>query len=74
MALSQAELQAKRDALRDAIWAGERRVRFSPSTGEREVEYRSIEEMRKALADLENEIGKVSGGRPRLIVIGSKGI
>jgi hypothetical protein len=74
MAFTLAELQAKRDALQEAIWAGERRVRFSPATGEREVEYRSAEEMRQALAGLENEIAKAGSGRPRLIVVTSKGI
>jgi hypothetical protein len=44
-------------ALRDALAGGVRRVRF----GEREIEYRTVEELKAALAAAEAELAKASG-------------
>ncbi len=44
-------------ALRDALANGARRVRF----GDREIEYRSVEELRAAIAAAETDITKSSG-------------
>jgi hypothetical protein len=44
-------------ALRDALAGGVRRVRF----GEREIEYRTVEELKAAIAAAEAELAKASG-------------
>jgi len=44
-------------ALRDALANGARRVRF----GDREIEYRSIDELKQAIAAAEAEIAKDNG-------------
>jgi hypothetical protein len=44
-------------ALRDALANGVRRVRFE----NREIEYRSIEELKAAIAAAEADVAKVSG-------------
>lgn len=44
-------------ALRDALANGARRVRF----GDREIEYRSIEELKAAIAAAEADLAKNSG-------------
>ncbi|MDP2620697.1 MAG: hypothetical protein Q8P46_11080 [Hyphomicrobiales bacterium] len=44
-------------ALRDALANGVRRVRF----GDREVEYRTVEELKAAIAAAEAELAKTSG-------------
>lgn len=44
------------EALRDALANGVRRVRF----GDREVEYRSVEELKAAIAAAEAELAKSS--------------
>jgi len=44
-------------ALRDALAGGVRRVRFE----NREIEYRSIEELKAAIAAAEADVAKVSG-------------
>ena len=44
-------------ALRDALANGVRRVRF----GDREIEYRTIDELKQAIAAAEAEIAKNSG-------------
>lgn len=46
-------------ALRDALANGVRRVRF----GDREIEYRSIEELKTAIAAAEADVAKNSGER-----------
>ena len=51
------ELQAARDTLQRAIFSGVRRVQFT----DRSVEYNSVDEMRKALADLDAQIAKAAG-------------
>ena len=61
MALTLAQLQARRDALVMARTSGVRRVR--DQNGE-EVEYRSDSEMARALAHLDSEIAKLSGRPP----------
>ncbi len=58
--ISVAELQAMRDALQRAIYSGTRRVQFT----DRAVEYASVDEMRKALADLDAEIAKGTASPP----------
>jgi len=45
------------EALRDALAGGVRRVRF----GEREIEYRTVEELKAAIAAAEAELAKASG-------------
>lgn len=47
-------------ALRDALATGVTRVKF----GEREIEYRTIEELKTAIATIEAEIAKDSGTIP----------
>ena len=44
-------------ALRDALANGARRVRF----GDREIEYRSVEELKAAIAVAEADVAKNSG-------------
>ena len=54
------ELQAARDTLQRAIFSGVRRVQFT----DRSVEYNSVDDMRKALADLDAQIAKAAGAAP----------
>ena len=54
------ELAAMRDTLQRAIFRGTRRVQFA----DRLVEYGGVDEMRKALATLDEEIAKATGGAP----------
>jgi hypothetical protein len=49
-----------RDALQRAIYAGVRRVQYDTHS----VEYASIDDMRKALVDLDAQIAKLSGPTP----------
>ncbi len=58
--IAPSELQAQRDALQRAIFSGTRRVQYA----DRAVEYAGIDEMRKALADLDAAIAKASGSAP----------
>lgn len=53
--------QADIDTLRRAIATGARKVSYGFGSGKREVEYRSLDEMRRILADMEAEVG----GAPR---------
>ena len=55
-----AELQSMRDTLQRAIFSGTLRVQFA----DRMVEYNSVDNMRKALADLDTAIAKASGATP----------
>ena len=54
------ELQSMRDTLQRAIFSGTLRVQFS----DRAVEYTTVDNMRKALADLDTAIAKASGSTP----------
>ena len=54
------ELQSMRDTLQRAIFSGTLRVQFS----DRSVEYTTVDNMRKALADLDTAIAKASGTSP----------
>lgn len=54
------ELQTMRDTLQRAIFSGTRRVQFT----DRAVEYNSVDDMRKALADIDTAIAKDSGPTP----------
>ncbi len=54
------ELQSMRDALQRAIFSGTRRVQFT----DRAVEYSSVDDMRKALADIDSAIAAGSGSTP----------
>jgi hypothetical protein len=47
--------QADIDALKAAIYTGARRVKFGSGPDSREVEYRSLAEMRATLADMIEE-------------------
>jgi len=49
-----------RDSLQRAIFSGTLRVQFS----DRAVEYTTVDNMRKALADLDTAIAKASGTTP----------
>jgi hypothetical protein len=51
------ELQSMRDTLQRAIFSGTRRVQFT----DRAFEYNSVDDMRKALADIDAAIAKASG-------------
>jgi hypothetical protein len=53
MAYTEQQLQALRDALANGV----RRVRF----GDREVEYRSVEELQAAINAAESDLAKQSG-------------
>ena len=54
------ELLSERDTLQRAIFSGIRRVQFA----DRAVDYDSIDDKRKALADINAEIAKASGPAP----------
>ena len=54
------ELQTMRDALQRAIFSGTRRVQFT----DRAVEYNTIDDMRKALADIDAAISAAAGSTP----------
>ena len=54
------ELQSMRDTLQRAIFSGTLRVQFS----DRSVEYTTVDNMRKALADLDAAIAKAAGATP----------
>ena len=54
------ELEATRDTLQRAIFSGTRRVQFT----DRAVEYNSVDDMRKALADIDAAIAKAAGAAP----------
>ena len=54
------ELQSMRDTLQRAIFGGTRRVQFT----DRAIEYNSVDDMRKALADIDTAIAKASGPTP----------
>ena len=58
--ITAAELQSMRDALQRAIFSGTRRVQFT----DRAVEYNSVDDMRKALADIDTAIATASGATP----------
>lgn len=47
-------------ALRDALATGVRRVRF----GDREIEYRTVDELKQAIAAAEADVAKGSGAAP----------
>ena len=66
MALTLVQLQANRDAINTAIGDPTLRVRFPDG---REVQYRTIDELRKAKGEIEEDIREMSGatgGRVRL--------
>jgi hypothetical protein len=58
MAVPLATLEAKRDALIEALGSGEASISFEG----RRVDYRSTEEMLKALAFLNSQIAAAGGG------------
>ncbi len=55
--------EAQRDALRKALASGERRVTYDGKT----VEYRSIAELKEALAEVEAALAGAEGRRVRQI-------
>ena len=59
MALTLAQLQANLDAVNSAIGDPTLRVRFPDG---REVTYRTIDELRKAKAEIEEDIRELTGG------------
>jgi hypothetical protein len=61
------ELQSMLDALKRAKYAGLRRVQFT----DRLVEYNTIDDMRKAIADLEAEIATRTGQAPSAFTLAS---
>lgn len=58
MALSLTDLQSLRDELEKALYSGALEVRF----GDRWIKYQTTDDMRKALADLNNKITATSSG------------
>lgn len=65
-----ATLQEQLDALREARASGLRKVKY----GEREMEYRTDEELAAAIADLERRIAQQSGAAVHTIrIYSSKG-
>ncbi len=54
------ELEMMRDVLQRAIFSGTRRVQFT----DRAIEYNSVDDMRKALADINTAIAKAAGPTP----------
>jgi len=58
--ITAAELQSMRDTLQRAIFSGTRRVQFT----DRAVEFNSVDDMRKALADIDAAISAASGSTP----------
>jgi hypothetical protein len=56
MALTATQLESMRDALQAAIYSGVRSVSYA----DRRTDYASVDEMRKALADLNNQIAAQS--------------
>ena len=65
---TQSEIQARYDALLEAITSGEKRVKFA----DREVEYQSVADMDRALAKLEKLLAQVTGrSRKRQILVNS---
>lgn len=58
-----ATLQARREALKQALASGHHSVQ----QGDKRIQFRSVDEIRKALEDVEREIANASGvRRPRL--------
>lgn len=55
--IDQAELLAMIDALQGAIYSGARKISYRGVGGTKEVEYRSLEDMRSALAQAEAQAG-----------------
>jgi hypothetical protein len=58
--ITAAEMQSMLDALKRAKYAGVRRVQFT----DRAVEYQSMDEIRKAIVDLESEIAAQGTAAP----------
>lgn len=56
-----ATLQSELETLKGALRSGEKRVRYAGPKGEREVEYRSVDELMKAIAATEAEIAALTG-------------
>ena len=61
MALTSTQLEAARDALQTAIYSGVRSVSFA----DRRTDYASVDEMRRALADLNNQISALTSAPVR---------
>lgn len=60
MALTTAQLQEMKDALQTALYRGVRKVTFQ----DRSTEYASVDEMRRALSDLDAQIAASSTTTP----------
>jgi hypothetical protein len=60
MALTQTQLETMKDALQSALFKGVRRVTFQDRT----VDYATTDDMRKALSDLNDELGAVTSSTP----------
>lgn len=72
MAYTQSDL----DAIDRAIATGERVVRFSSPTGDRTVEFRSINELKTARDLIKSELVAAEGQRRRTVLLyhGGKGL
>lgn len=57
--------QLQLDALKAALASGELRVTFS----DRSVEYRSIDELQRAIAVVEGEVNSTAGAAPRVRIV-----
>lgn len=69
MALTLEQLQAKRDALTEAIGQGVLSVTFSDRT----TMYRSVDDLRKARAIIDSDIAALAGRSRQSLVVASKG-
>jgi hypothetical protein len=58
------------EALKDAIQSGTRRVKYT----DKEIEYRSLAEMRALLRDAEKALGLVKQSQMRTVATVSKGL
>ncbi|UVO29920.1 phage head-tail joining protein [Bradyrhizobium arachidis] len=68
-----ATLQANLEHLKDALTSGSKRVRYEGPNGAQEVEYRSVNDLLKAIAATEQEIAALQGTAITTINIRSKG-
>lgn len=63
--------QEQLDAMRATFAKGQRRVKY----GDKEVEYASLDELRRAIETMEAQVeGEARRGKKRVIIIGRKGL
>jgi hypothetical protein len=57
MALTSTQLETMKDALQTAMYKGVQRIIFQ----DRAIHYQSVDEMRKAVADIDSQLAGLSG-------------